>query len=96
MKEIVTGEFAIELYFDLRSDGRYYIHSPHVPGLRLAGSDLEALRDDIEPAVRDLLLHNRELQVDSIRWVPSLDEVMDQFGQPPEKSTYVVRLSGAA
>ena len=99
MQKITVGEFSIELLFDQRSDGRYFVHSPHVPGLRLAGPDLEALCADIEPAVKDLLLHNRKLAVESIRWVPSIDEVLEQFDLPAQidkRATYVVRLSGAA
>ena len=99
MQKITVGEFSIELLFDQRSDGRYFIHSPHVPGLRLAGPDLEALCADIEPAVKDLLRHNRDFAVESIRWVPSIDEVLEQFDLPAQiekRATYVVRLSGAA
>lgn len=99
MQKITVGEFSIELLFDQRSDGRYFIHSPHVPGLGLAGPDLEALCADIEPAVKDLLRHNRDFTVESIRWVPSIDEVLEQFDLPAQidkRATYVVRLSGAA
>ena len=98
MQKITVGEFSIELLFDQRSDGRYFIHSPHVPGLRLAGPDLEALCADIEPAVKDLLQHNRELAVESIRWVPSIDEVLKEFDRPAQidkKATYLVKLSAA-
>lgn len=98
MQKITVGEFSIELLFDQRSDGRYFIHSPHVPGLRLAGPDLEALCADIEPAVKDLLQHNRKLAVESIRWVPSIDEVLKKFDRPAQigkKATYLVRLSAA-
>ncbi len=98
MQKITVGEFSIELLFDQRSDGRYFIHSPHVPGLRLAGPDLEALCADIEPTVKDLLQHNRKLAVESIRWVPSIDEVLKEFDLPAQigkKATYLVRLSAA-
>ena len=99
MQALMAGEFSIELLFDERADGRYLIHSPDVPGLRLAGPDLEALRADIEPVVKELLLQNSELAVESIRWVPSLDEVMKRFDRPAQedkRATYLVRLSGAA
>jgi len=98
MQKITVGEFSIELLFDQRSNGRYFIHSPHVPGLRLAGPDLEALCADIEPAVKDLLQRNRKLAVESIRWVPSIDEVLKEFDRPAQigkKATYLVRLSAA-
>ena len=99
MQKITASEFSIQLLFDQMSDGRYFIHSPHVPGLRLAGFNLEALRADIEPAVKDLLFHNRNLNVESIRWVPSIDEVLEELERPKEKDnkqTYLVKLSGAA
>ena len=98
MQKITVGAFSIEFLFDQRSNGRYFIHSPHVPGLRLAGPDLEALCADIEPAVKDLLQHNRKLAVESIRWVPSIDEVLKEFDRPAQigkKATYLVRLSAA-
>lgn len=99
MQKITANEFSIQLLFDQKSDGRYFIHSPHVPGLRLAGFDLEALRADIEPAVKDLLFHNRNLAVESIRWVPSIDEVLEELERSDDKDnkqTWLVKLSGAA
>ena len=99
MQKNTASEFSIQLLFDQMSDGRYFIHSPHVPGLRLAGFNLEALRADIEPAVKDLLFHNRNLHVESIRWVPSINEVLEELERPEEKDnkqTYLVKLSGAA
>src|SRR4029453_15437030 len=62
-------EFSIELFFDRRGN-HYHVHSPSVAGLHLAGTDLSALRQDIEPAVRDLLRYNSNVSVDTIRWVP--------------------------
>ncbi len=99
MQKITTSEFSIQLLFDQMSNGRYFIHSPHVPGLRLTGFNLDALRADIEPAVKDLLFHNRNLDVESIRWVPSIDEVLEELKRPKKKDkkqTYLVKLSGAA
>lgn len=99
MQKITASEFSIQLLFDQKSDGRYFIHSPQVPGLRLAGFDLDALQADIEPAIKDLLLHNRNLTIESIRWVPSIDEVLEELEQPEKKDnkqTYLVTLSGAA
>jgi hypothetical protein len=63
-------EFEIRLVYDQRSDGRFHIHSPSVPGLHLSGSDLAVLTADIEPLVRELLFRNSGVVVDSIRWVP--------------------------
>ena len=72
----VEGEFAVRLVFDKHADGRYHIYSPNVPGLHLAGTDLDALRRDIEPVVKDLLLHNKKLVVEKVRWVPPLESVV--------------------
>jgi hypothetical protein len=57
-----------------------------MPGLHLAGDDLESIQDDIEPIVKDLLLHNSHVIVDKIRWVPSLEEIVKQMGEPSPKS----------
>ena len=65
MQKVTASEFSIALLFDQRSDGRYFIHSPHVPGLRSTGLDREALCADIEPVVKELLLHNPEIAVES-------------------------------
>jgi hypothetical protein len=64
------AEFEIRLVYDQRSDGRFYIHSPSGPGLHLSGRDLTALSADIEPLVRELLLKNAGMVVDSVRWIP--------------------------
>ena len=98
MREFSAGECSIELLFDKRSDGRYYVHSPNVPGLHLAGPDIDALRADVEPAVRDLLKHNRNLLVERIRWVPSLDEVLDRLETQVDqkREVYLVTVDSAA
>ena len=96
------GEFLIQLLFDKKRDGRIHVHSPSVPGLHLAGDDLEAIRGDIEPAVRDLLLHNSRVVVDKIRWVPSLEEVVRQMAvpgagrKPKQEAKYLVVMAHAA
>jgi hypothetical protein len=93
----VNSEFAIELVFTKRRNGRCYVHSPSIPGLHLAGSDLELIRADIEPSVKDLLLHNSGIVVDQIRWVPSLEQITQSIKDdtppsqpPPGKPTYLV------
>lgn len=70
-----TTEFAVEVKFDKRRDGRFHIHSAGIPGLHLAGRDLDQIRADLEPVVKDLLRHNLSMVVDEIRWVPSLEVV---------------------
>ena len=99
MPTAFVREFQIELLFDKRPDGLYHIHSDALPGLHLAGDDFDALRRDIEPAVKDLLKHNRNLVADEIRWVPSLDEVQQELDGPPadtSRATYVVKMGLAS
>jgi hypothetical protein len=74
--------FAIELLFDKRRDGRFHVHSPSVPGFHLAGRNIEVIRADIEPALRDILLHNSKVVVDRIEWYPSLAEVAKRMIEP--------------
>lgn len=91
-------EFSIELLFDRRGS-HYHVHSPNVEGLHLAGADLSVIRQDIEPAVRDLLRCNSNISVDTIRWVPSFDSVIKEFeaqAADEGKATYVITLKGAA
>jgi hypothetical protein len=93
-----ASEFAIQLLFDRRRDGRFHVHSPNVPGLHLAGRDLGEIREDIEPIVKDLLYHNSNVIVDQIRWVPSLEEVVSRMSgasarrknAPPGPTTLLV------
>jgi hypothetical protein len=75
------GEFGIQLYYDRRSDGRFHIHSPNIPGLHLAGPDLDAIKVDVEPLIKDLLFHNSGIVVDTIEWIPSLEEIVSQLKQ---------------
>jgi hypothetical protein len=82
MPEMPLDGFAIELLFDKRRDGRFHVHSPSVPGLHLAGCDLQAIKADIEPVLRDLLLYNSKLVVDRIEWHPSLAEVITKMTDP--------------
>jgi hypothetical protein len=78
-----NNEFEIRLIYDRRTDGRYHIHSPSIPGLHLTGPDLDAIKVDIDPLVRELLLKNSGVVVDTIKWVPPLEEILDQIRQPP-------------
>lgn len=97
------SEFVIQLLFDKRSDGRFHVHSPNVPGLHLAGKSIELIRGDIEPVVRDLLFYNSGMVVDQIRWVPSLDEVVKEMApsvpaitESPETPKFLVITGRAA
>lgn len=86
-------EISIELRFEKHVDGRYYIRSYDLPGFRLAGTDIDAMQRDLDQVVTDLLLHNAGFMVESLRWVPSMDDVKAHLNRPgPEgKATYVAR-----
>jgi hypothetical protein len=87
-------EFSIRVLFDRAQDGRYYVHSPNVTGLHLAGTDIDLMRKELEPIVKDLLWFNHQLIIDEIRWVPSLDNVVNQL-KDGGTETYLVRLRAA-
>jgi len=63
---------AIELRFDRRDDGRYHIYSPDLPGLHLAGMDLDALRGDFQSAIRDLIDANVKIPIERLHFFPNL------------------------
>jgi hypothetical protein len=91
-------QFKIELSYEKKSDGRYYIGSKDVPGFRLIGSDLDALQRDLVPVVKDLMFHNKGITVESLRWVPTLEEVKAQLDKPQPKgmATYIATVKAAA
>jgi hypothetical protein len=83
---------AIELKFDRHDDGRYHIHSPDLPGLHLAGMNLDALRADFDSVLRDLLKGNANATAERIHHIPNL---ANQFGADPAlgmRETCVVTL----
>jgi hypothetical protein len=88
---MASQEIAIELIYERRSDGRYYISSDDVPGFRMVGTDLDALQGDLNQVVSDLLLHNSGFTVTELRWVPSLQDVKRHLQKPdPQgKARYV-------
>lgn len=69
-----TREFALKLLVRRKDDGRFCISSPNLPGLHLAGQDLDKIRADLEPIVKDLLYFNTDFVADQIKWVPSLEQ----------------------
>ena len=71
-----ANKFHLRLLAQKAHDGRFSVSSPTLPGLHMAGSDLQKIRADLEPIIKDLLWHNSEFIVDRIEWVPSLDQVI--------------------
>ena len=95
--------FVIQLLFDKRRDGRFHVHSPHVPGFHLAGRDADAIRADVEPVLKDLLLHNAGMVVDEIEWHPSLEDMVGILtgkkpppSAPPAKTNFLLIRGHAA
>jgi hypothetical protein len=65
------------LHFHRKSDGRYGVKCPELPGLFLASSDIEALKRDIDIVIRDLFFFNKNTFVDDVHWHPSKDAAFE-------------------
>jgi len=65
------------LHFHRKSDGRYSVKSPDLPGLFLASADIDALKRDIDIVIRDLFYFNKSIFVDDVHWHPSKDAAFD-------------------
>ncbi len=94
-------EFYAEVIFERRDGDHFYIHSPHIPGLHLAGRNLDELNKLLKTAIKDIFWFNSEIVIDSVRWLPSLAEVSKQIvssKEPPtyERKTCVVNVRSAA
>jgi hypothetical protein len=74
----MTREFAVRIEFR-HGEGRCYVSSPDLVGLHLAGPDMVALRNDLEPAIKDLIFFNLHLTIDILRFVPNLDGIVEQY-----------------
>ena len=90
------ADCAIEILFETREDGRFYAHSPDLPGLHLASKDLKALRADFEPAIRDLIAGNTRFQVDKLQFVPSLNSITTRFDQGTKRELCIVSFKRSA
>jgi hypothetical protein len=60
--------------------------------------NIDALQRDLNPVVSDLLLHNMGFEVESVRWVPSPEEVKQHLQRPATDGvvTYLVTYKAAA
>jgi hypothetical protein len=93
-------QIAVRIEFTQR-DGRFYARSSDVPGLHLAGPDIDALHRDIEPVLKDLLWHNSDIVVDKLAWVPSLKDLAAKLKGPQVRpvtgeQTYLITVKDAA
>lgn len=78
--------FVIELFFEKRADGRFYVRSPSLSGLHLTGRNFKAIHDDIEPIVKELLYHNSKIEAEKIVWLPGLEQVEHVMTEPVRES----------
>ncbi len=92
----------MEITFERRDGDHYHIYSRDIPGLHLAGRNLDELNALLESVIKDLFWHNSDIAIDSIRWVPSLKDVGKLARNSPnerplvEKKAYVVNVRHAA
>lgn len=95
-------EFYAEVIFERRDGDHFYVHSPDIPGLHLAGRNFDELNSLLETAVKDIFWFNSQIIIDSIRWVPNLAEVSKKMKSPDElpskeeRRVYVVNVQRAA
>jgi hypothetical protein len=97
-------EFYATVIFERRDGDHFYIHSPDIPGLHLAGRNFDALQGLLEPAIRDLYWFNSKIAIDGIRLLPSLNEVNKLMKGPadlpsggePQHRVYEVTVNQAA
>jgi hypothetical protein len=94
---MTATQLAVEVQYRKHSDGRIYIDSYDVPGLHLAGTDLDALHEDLDPVVKELLFRNMGIEVESLHWVPTPEEVKRQLSRPDPEGTaiYVASMKAA-
>ena len=85
---------AVELRFERHDDGRFYIHSPDLPGLHLAGMDPDALRKDLDPVLRELLGGNANIGIERLHFFPNLANMFAADPALPRRETCVVTLAG--
>ena len=83
---------ALELRFERHEDGRFYVHSPDLPGLHLAGPNPDALRGDLESALRDVLSGNANVGVERMHFFPNLANMFASDPGLPRRETCVVTL----
>jgi len=70
-------QIPLELHFRRKSDGRYSVKCPGLPGFFLASADLEALKRDIDIVIRDLFFFNKEIFIDDVHWHPSKEAAFE-------------------
>ncbi len=94
----IEREMSIVLHYEKHPDGCYYIRSDALPWLRLSGPDIDAIHRDLNPVVSELLLRNLGFEVETLRWVPSPEDVKQHLQHPSPDGivTYVATIKAAA
>ena len=92
---MASQKIKVELKFERRNDGRYYVTSDDVPGFRMVGTDIDAIQNDLEEVVRDLLRLNSNFVVEEFVWVPSLDEAKRHLQKPVPQGRAIYLVSGS-
>jgi len=85
---------AIELRFDHHEDGRVHVHSPDLPGMHLAGMNLDALRADFESVLRDLIHANANATVERMHFFPNLGSLTHPTTAKRETCVVTLREGG--
>jgi hypothetical protein len=90
-RAVANQEISIEMVYERHSDGRYHVTSEDVPGFQMVGMDIDAIQNDLDEVIKDLLRYNSGFVVEQLRWVPSLEDIKHHLQKPnPEgKARYV-------
>jgi hypothetical protein len=82
---------AIYLAINVESEnGSVYVHSKHVPGLHLMGTNFQAMKPTIEMAIKRLFKDNEHMEVNVIwlteRGADAVCNVLERLAVYPVKS----------
>lgn len=82
----------ITVRFVRRDDGGLQAHCDDVPGFYLSGSDRSAVYRDVLPALRALIRHNLDIQVEVYPLKPGIYQVQERRSDEsiPDEQEYVI------
>ena len=86
----MAREISLLVEYERHSDGCYFIRCESLLGFRLAVPDIDALQRDLNTVVSDFLLHNMGFEVESIRWVPSPEDVKRHLVRPSPEGSVIM------
>lgn len=76
----------IWIQFQSLDEGRIYVTSPDLPGLKIVGDDLTLLKRDIPMVVKDILYYGFNL-IAEVEFVTPLEETLRLFKRHQEALT---------